>query len=122
MGMHTLPRCDHPQLPMSPAMPHAQDLILSIDQGTQSVRAMLFDLNGQLLAKSQQHITPYFSNQPNWAEQNGDYFWHHLGLACQHLWRDYPLLKERVSAVALTCQRASMICLDEEMKDRRAHV
>ena len=68
---------------MTTATPLAPDLILAIDQGTQSVRAMLFDLNGQLVAKSQQHITPYFSKHPNWAEQNGDYFWLHLGQACQ---------------------------------------
>ncbi len=104
---------------MSAAKPHAQDLILAIDQGTQSVRAMLFDLDGQLVAKAQQHITPYFSKHPNWAEQNGDYFWLHLGQACQALWRHHPSLRDRVCAVALTCQRASMICLDEHMKPLR---
>ena len=30
----------------------SQDLFLALDQGTQSVRAMLFDLDGQLVAKS----------------------------------------------------------------------
>lgn len=104
---------------MKRAEPPAQELILAIDQGTQSVRAMLFDLHGRLVAKSQQHITPYFSSHPNWAEQEGDYFWQNLGQACQALWRDHPLLKSRVGAVALTCQRASMICLDEDMRPLR---
>lgn len=40
------------------------DLLLVIDQGTQSVRAMVFDLRGQLQAKSQVHIRPYYSRQP----------------------------------------------------------
>lgn len=95
------------------------DLFLSLDQGTQSVRAMLFDAQGQLVAKSQQHITPYFSKQPNWAEQNGEYFWHHLGLACQKLWQTHPQLRDRVAAVALACQRATMICLDEHRQPVR---
>ncbi|MDR9777788.1 FGGY family carbohydrate kinase, partial [Rhizobium hidalgonense] len=88
-----------------------QDLLLAIDQGTQSVRAMLFDLQGQLVAKTQQHIEPYFSKQPNWAEQDCDYFWQNMATACQQLWQHYPELKVRVVAAALTCQRASMVCL-----------
>ncbi|ALT76481.1 FGGY-family carbohydrate kinase [Paucibacter sp. KCTC 42545] len=95
------------------------DLLLAIDQGTQSVRAIVFDLRGNLIAKSQQHITPYFSEQPNWAEQHGDYFWKNLGQACQNLWAEHPQLRERIAAVALTCQRASMICLDAEMRPLR---
>ncbi len=95
------------------------DLFLALDQGTQSVRAMLFDLDGQLLSKSQQHIDPYFSDEPNWAEQHGDYFWDNLCLACQALWDQHPDLRPRVVAVAITCQRATMICLDEDMRPLR---
>ena len=96
-----------------------QDLFLAIDQGTQSVRAMLFDLQGQLVAKAQQHIEPYFSAQPNWAEQDCEYIWQNLSLACQQLWQENPQLKPRVVAAALTCQRASMVCLDKDMQPIR---
>ena len=48
---------------------------LSIDNGTQSVRAIVFDMNGQLIAKSKVEIEPYFSSQKGWAEQHADYFW-----------------------------------------------
>ena len=50
-----------------------QDLILAIDNGTQSVRALVFDLHGKLVAKSQVMIDPYFSRQPGWAEQDPAY-------------------------------------------------
>ena len=44
-----------------------KDLLLAIDQGTQSVRAMLFDPQGELLAKLQVHIQPYYSRPcPGW--------------------------------------------------------
>jgi sugar (pentulose or hexulose) kinase len=95
------------------------DLLLAIDQGTQSVRAMLFDRAGELVAKSQIHIEPYFSNHPGEAEQSGDYFWQQLANACQQLWRDHGELKVRVAAVSLTCQRASVLCLDEHFKPLR---
>ena len=53
----------------------SKDLLLAIDQGTQSVRAMIFDCSGELLAKSQVHIQPYFSRTPGWAEQDPQDYW-----------------------------------------------
>ncbi len=64
----------------------AQDVVLAIDNGTQSIRALLFDMQGNLLAKSRVPIEPYFSEQPGWAEQHPDYFWQTLCQACQQLW------------------------------------
>ena len=55
-----------------------KDLVLAIDNGTQSVRALVFDLRGNLLAKSQVVIEPYFSRQPGWAEQHPDTWWQNL--------------------------------------------
>ena len=52
-----------------------KDLILAIDNGTQSVRALVFDLQGNLLAKSRVPLQAYFSTQPGWAEQHPQYFW-----------------------------------------------
>ncbi|MED5238269.1 MAG: FGGY-family carbohydrate kinase [Pseudomonadota bacterium] len=94
-------------------------LLLALDQGTQSARAMLFDEAGELVAKSQRHIEPYVAPQPGWAEQDADYFWEELGQACQSLWLDHPELKSRVIGMSLTTQRASVVCLDTRMKPLR---
>jgi len=48
----------------------SKDMILTIDSGTQSVRALLFNPRGDLLARSQVYIEPYVSPQPGWAEQD----------------------------------------------------
>jgi sugar (pentulose or hexulose) kinase len=82
---------------------------LSIDNGTQSVRAMVFDSNGQLVAKSKIDIEPYFSDQPGWAEQHADYFWDALCKACQALWPLLPIPKESIAAVSVTTQRATVV-------------
>ena len=37
-----------------------KDLLLAIDNGTQSLRALVFDLQGNVQAKAQIEIEPYF--------------------------------------------------------------
>ncbi len=73
-------------------MSNNKEYVLAIDNGTQSVRALVFDLEGQLVAKSKVEIEPYYSNQPGWAEQDADYFWDNLCKACCALWPqlDFP--------------------------------
>jgi sugar (pentulose or hexulose) kinase len=90
------------------------DLLLSIDVGTQSIRALLFDLRGQLVARSRAPIEPYFSERPGWAEQHPAYFWESLCRACQQLWAQSGALKEAVKGVALTAQRATVINVDQD--------
>ena len=98
-----------------------KDILLAIDNGTQSVRALLFDTSGNLLAKSRVVITPYVSEQPGWAEQDPDYFWQNVGEACQTLWQTEAgrSLRERVAGVAITTQRATMVNVDEHGKPLR---
>jgi len=92
------------------------DLILTIDNGTQSIRALLFDLKGNLVAKSKIELEAYFSEKPGWAEQHACYFWQKLGEACQNLCLQPDVLennyREQVVAVSLTTQRSSVINLD----------
>ncbi len=99
----------------------SKDLILAIDNGTQSVRALVFDLNGNLLAKSRVALTPYFSEQPGWAEQQPDYFWEALCLACQQLWASEKgaALRQRIAGVGLTTQRSTLINVDKNGKPLR---
>lgn len=93
------------------------DLILTIDNGTQSVRALLFDLAGNLVAKSRIELEAYFSKNPGWAEQNADYFWQMLGQCCQQLWQQNEVIengyRDRVKAVTVTTQRGTVINLDK---------
>lgn len=95
-----------------------KDLILAIDCGTQSVRALIFDLRGQLLLKARIPIEPYFSTAPGLAEQYPQVFWQALCQACQQLWSMMSstpggLSRERLAGVALTSQRSTLVNLDE---------
>ena len=95
------------------------DHILAIDNGTQSVRALLFDLRGNLAAKSQVPIEPYFSEAPGLAEQQPAYFWEALCKACQQLWQTTTIPKEAVAGVALTSQRSTLVNVDAQGKPLR---
>ncbi len=87
--------------------------ILAIDQGTQSVRALVFDIRGNLVAKSQVHLKSYNSPQPGWAEQDPEYYWQSLCQACQQLWQQPGVHKEALAGIALTSQRGTMINVDQ---------
>ena len=87
-------------------------LILAIDNGTQSIRALVFDLKGALVAKSKVHLEAYFSDHPGWAEQHPDYYWQSLVEVCQKLWQETDLKPTDISAMAVTTQRGTVINLD----------
>lgn len=96
-----------------------EPLILAIDNGTQSVRALLFDLQGNLVGKGKQDIQPYFSDQPGWAEQHPDYFWDNLGEACSALWQQTSASPAQVAGVTVTTQRGTVVNLDAGGKPLR---
>ena len=87
--------------------------LLAIDCGTQSVRALLFDPRGRLLAKARIPIQPYFSTAPGLAEQYPHVFWDAVCQACQDLWTQPGVDKSSLAAVALTSQRGTMFNLDK---------
>lgn len=88
--------------------------VLAIDNGTQSVRAILIDDQGHVVAKGKREIEPYFSRHPGWAEQDPEVYWSALGEACRQLWASSPVPPSAVEGVTLTTQRGTVICLDRE--------
>lgn len=92
--------------------------LLAIDNGTQSVRALLFDPAGNLLARQRVPIEPYFSTAPGLAEQQPAVFWEAVCSACQGLWAQ-GVDKDSIAAVALTTQRSTVINVDKTGKPLR---
>lgn len=90
------------------------EYILSIDYGTQSVRAFLFDLQGRPVARARLAVEPYYSTTPGWAEQKPDYFWESLCKVCQQLWQSTDLPRSAIRGVALSTQRGTVINLDKQ--------
>lgn len=88
--------------------------IFTIDNGTQSVRALLFDTQGNLVGKGKQEIEPYFSEQPGWAEQHPEYYWDSLKLACEKLWQSTDIDRSRIVGITATTQRGTVINVDKQ--------
>ncbi len=91
-----------------------KDLILAIDNGTQSLKALMFDLEGNLLFKERVPFKPYFSTYPGWAEQDPLLFWQALCQACNRLWDQRGVDRERIAGVALTTQRGTVVNVGRE--------
>ncbi len=86
--------------------------LLAIDNGTQSVRAIVFDPLGNILFKSRVPIEPYYSTAPGMAEQDPEVFWKGVCQACQNLW-EQGVDKSSIAAVSLTTQRSTLINVDK---------
>ena len=88
------------------------DHVLAIDVGTQSVRALVFDPRGSLVAHSKIPIEPYVSPQPGWAEQDPELYWRSIGEACSALWAGGVARRDSIAGVTLTTQRGTIVVTD----------
>ncbi len=100
-------------------MNQKNEMILAIDAGTQSIRAALVDVKGNIRHIVKTPIVPYFSENPGWAEQDPDYYWKMLCQSCREAIRQAAKAKEHIAAVTLTTQRATMINVDADGKPLR---
>jgi len=87
--------------------------ILAVDVGTQSVRALVFDAAGVLVAGARIPIEPYVSPQPGWAEQDPELYWRTLGDACRQVLADPSVRRNAVAGMAVTTQRSTVVVTDE---------
>lgn len=91
----------------------SEGLILSLDCGTQSFRAMLFNKCGEILNIEKIHYEPYFSIEPGYAEQDPLLYWNSLCRGVNNLKEKYPENFSRIIGISLTTQRDTVIFLDK---------
>ncbi len=90
-------------------------IVLTIDLGTQSTRAILVDKEGNILHKAQhKYEKPYYSAHPGWAEQKPGVYWdavcdttRRLKDAAQDLWGN-------IIAMTVTTIRDTCVCVDKD--------
>lgn len=84
-----------------------------IDAGTQSIRAGIFDLKGNIVDIEKTHLNPYFSDKPGYAEQQPDYYWQSLCATTSRLMSRGKVKKNSIISLSVTTQRGTVINIDK---------
>lgn len=82
--------------------------ILSIDQGTTSTRATLFDEAGRALAMVQREITQYYPAD-GWVEHDPEEIWASVLGCCAQLFHESGIGAQHISALGITNQRETTV-------------
>ncbi|WP_068070719.1 glycerol kinase GlpK [Novosphingobium lentum] len=85
-------------------------LILVLDAGTTSTRAMLFDADGALHGTAQREIAQFYS-QPGWVEHDADEIWR-ATLVCAQAVVAQAGWAEQIAAIGITNQRETVVAWD----------
>ncbi|MDD4584710.1 MAG: FGGY family carbohydrate kinase, partial [Bacilli bacterium] len=94
-------------------------IVLTFDCGTQSIRALLVDKKGNILAKEQEQFTPYYSLEPGYAEQKPEIYWNALVKVSRNIHLNNKNLVDKIIAVTITTIRDTFVCLDKQGKPLR---
>ena len=85
--------------------------ILTLDQGTTSSRAILFDRAGQVASMAQKPLTQYYP-QPGWVEHDANEIWSaQLGVAVEAMAK-IGVNGSQIAAIGVTNQRETTILWD----------
>jgi glycerol kinase len=86
-------------------------VILALDQGTTSSRAIVFDAQGTIVAFDQQEFAQHFP-QPGWVEHDADDIWSSQLATARNALRNARLSAADVVAIGITNQRETTILWD----------
>jgi len=87
-------------------MENNSPIILAIDQGSGSTKALAINLKGEVLAQSEVKILTSFP-QPGWVEQDPEEIWQSVVRASKEITKSH-----KISAVGLSIQRESVLFWD----------
>ena len=91
----------------------AKDYILSLDQGTTSSRAMLFDKRGNVFFKAQQEIKCFFPHD-GWVEQDPIDIWLSILYVINDVLAKCNLTYDDIDSIGLTNQRETTVIWDKK--------
>lgn len=88
--------------------------ILTVDCGTQSLRALLFDFDGNILCSKRVEYAPCVTPRAGWAEQDVGVYWNALKTAVAGLKNDAPFEFENIAGMGIACMRATTVLIDKD--------
>lgn len=87
--------------------------ILSLDQGTTSSRAIIFNKKGKIVHIAQKEFTQYFP-QPGWVEHNPNEIWGSILAVIASVLSESGIKPENIAGIGITNQRETTIVWDKE--------
>lgn len=92
-------------------MKDMEKFILSLDQGTTSSRAILFNKKGDIKQVAQKEFTQFYP-QPGWVEHDADEIWATQWEVTQMVLKNAGILPEQIEAIGITNQRETTVLWD----------
>jgi glycerol kinase len=86
--------------------------LLAIDQGTTSSRAIVFDLDGHIIASSQQEFPQIFP-QDGWVEHDPEDIWRTTKETCREAIKKASLEASDILSIGITNQRETTVVWDK---------
>lgn len=87
--------------------------IMSIDQGTTSSRAILFNKAGEIVHSAQKEFKQYFPN-PGWVEHDANEIWASVLSCMATVLSEVDIHANQIQAIGITNQRETAVIWDKE--------
>ena len=87
--------------------------ILSLDQGTTSSRAILFNKKGEIVHSAQKEFTQHFP-KPGWVEHNAHEIWGSILAVIATCLSEADVKPEQIAGIGITNQRETTVVWDKE--------
>lgn len=91
----------------------SEKYIMTIDQGTTSSRAVLYNKKGEAVGSFQKEFTQYFPND-GWVEHDANEIWNSVQSVIAGAFIDSNIKPGQVEAIGITNQRETTVVWDKE--------
>ncbi|WP_255639641.1 gluconokinase [Aquibacillus saliphilus] len=89
-----------------------KELVIGLDMGTTSVKAIIFDLDGNLVEEAEKMITSYYP-QSDWVEQDPNEIELQSLAAIKDVVAKANVHEDELLGLGISCAMHSLICIDE---------
>ncbi|CEG25493.1 glycerol kinase GlpK [Bacillus sp. B-jedd] len=90
-----------------------EKFILSLDQGTTSSRAIIFNKAGEIVHVAQKEFTQHFP-KPGWVEHNANEIWGSILAVIASALSESNIKPEQIAGIGITNQRETTVVWDKE--------
>ena len=90
----------------------SKSFILSLDQGTTSSRAILFNHNGEIVETAQKEFEQFFPH-PGWVEHDANEIWTSILACIAEVLRKADVDPSQIAGIGITNQRETTVVWDK---------